>query len=123
LELAARKAKEKTSERPGNVGGITMPKRTRDYHSWQIKQLANPQTAAAHLNAALNDSKEMFLKALRNVAEAGTITKVAKKAGVRRESLYRTLSEYGNPRLDTLSSVLNVLGLQIAIEVRPTTRR
>jgi probable addiction module antidote protein len=100
-----------------------MPKRTRDYHSWQIKQLTDPQTSAAYLNAALNDSKEMFLKALRNVAEAGTITKVAKKACVRRESLYRTLSDHGNPRLDTLNSVLSVLGLRIAIEVRPTARQ
>jgi probable addiction module antidote protein len=63
-----------------------------------------------------------FLKALRNVAEAGRMTRVAKEAGVRRESLYRTLSGHGNPRLDTLNSVLNVLGLQIAIEVRPRAR-
>jgi probable addiction module antidote protein len=100
-----------------------VPKRTRDYHSWQIKQLTNPQTAASYLNAALNDSNEMFLKALRNVAEAGTIAKVAKKAGVRRESLYKTLSDRGNPRLDTLNSVLSVLGLRIAIETRPTARQ
>ena len=99
-----------------------MPKRTRDYHSWQIKQLTHPQTAASYLNAALNDSNEMFLKALRNVAEASTIAKVAKKAGVRRESLYRTLSDQGNPRLDTLNSILSVLGLRIAIEARPTAR-
>jgi probable addiction module antidote protein len=100
-----------------------MPKRTKDYHSWQIKQLTDPQTAASYLNAALNDSKEMFLKALRNVAEAGRMTRVAKKAGVRRESLYRTLSDHGNPRLDTLNSILSVLGLEIAIKVRPTARQ
>jgi probable addiction module antidote protein len=100
-----------------------MPKRTRDYHSWHIKQLTDPQTAASYLNAALDDSKEMFLKALRNVAEAGQMTRIAKKAGVRRESLYRTLSDRGNPRLDTLSSVLSVLGLRIAIQVRSTARQ
>jgi probable addiction module antidote protein len=99
-----------------------MPKRTRDYHSWQIKQLTDPQTAAGYLNAALNDSNEMFLKALRNVAEAGTIAKVAKKAGVRRESLYRTLSDRGNPRFDTLNSVLSVLGLRMGIQPRPAPR-
>jgi probable addiction module antidote protein len=57
-----------------------------------------------------------------DVAEAGRMARVAKKAGVRRESLYRTLSDRGNPRLDTLNSVLSALGLGIAIEVRPRAR-
>ena len=100
-----------------------MPKRTRDYHAWLIDELKDPVVAANYLNEALSDSRQMFLKALRNVAEAGTITKVARKAGVRRESLYRSLSDHGNPRLDTLNSVLSVLGLGIAIEVRPAAAK
>ena len=99
-----------------------MPKRTLDHHAWLIEELKDPVVAANYLNEALCDSQEMFLKALRNVAEAGRMAKVAKKAGVRRESLYRTLSDHGNPRLDTLNSVLSVLGLGIAIEVRPRAR-
>jgi transcriptional regulator with XRE-family HTH domain len=58
----------------------------------------------------------MFLEALRNVAEAKRMSNVAKKAGVSRESLYRTLSGKGNPRFDTLTSVLSVLGLQLKLE-------
>jgi probable addiction module antidote protein len=105
------------------IGMAGMPKRTRDYHAWLVEELKNREVAANYLNEALRNSRQTFLKALRNVAEAGTITKVAKKAGVRRESLYRTLSDRGNPRLDTLNSVLGVLGLQIAIEVRPTAHQ
>ena len=93
-----------------------MPKKTRDYHSWLLGKLANPKTAADYLNGAMNESSEMFLKALRNVAQARQMAKVAKKAGVRRESLYETLSEEGNPRLDTLKAVLHVVGLRISIE-------
>jgi probable addiction module antidote protein len=100
-----------------------MPKRTRDHHAWLIEELKDPVVAANYLNEALCDSRQMFLKALRNVAEARRIARIAKEAGVRRESLYRTLSKRGNPRLDTLNSVLSVLGLQIAIEVRPTARQ
>jgi len=99
-----------------------MPKRTMDYHAWLIEELKDPVVAANYLNEALGDSRPMFLKALRNVAEARRIARIAKGAGVRRESLYRTLSKRGNPRLDTLTSVLSVLGLGIAIEVRPTAR-
>lgn len=94
-----------------------MPKRTKDYHSWLLVRLTNPRTAANYLNAAMNDSTEMFLTALRNVAEARTMAKVAQEAGVNRESLYRALSEEGNPRLSTLSSVLSVLGLKIFVGV------
>jgi probable addiction module antidote protein len=93
-----------------------MPKRTRDYHPWLLGKLVNPQTAADYLNEAMNDSPEMFLKALRNIAQARQMATVARQAGVQRESLYRTLSKRGNPRLDTLNAVLRVLGLRMAIQ-------
>jgi len=93
-----------------------MPKRSSDYHSWLLTQLADSQEAAHYLNAAIEDSPAMFLKALRNVAEARGMSKVAEEAGRARESLYKTLSEAGNPRFDTLFSVLGVLGLRMAVE-------
>ena len=93
-----------------------MPKKTKDYHAWLVGKLEDPETAAAYLNEAMSDSPEMFLKALRNVAQTRQMSTVAKKAGVRRESLYRTLSKKGNPRLETLSSVLRVVGLRISIQ-------
>lgn len=94
-----------------------MPKRTRDNRAWLLDELKNPIVARNYLNAALADSEEMFLIALRNVAEAHGIAKVAVESGRAREGLYRTLSKAGNPRLDTLSSVLNVLGLRMAVEM------
>jgi probable addiction module antidote protein len=95
-----------------------MPKRTSDYNSWRLKKLADPRLAAGYLNAAIADSKEMFLKALRNVAQAQQVASVAQKAGVKRESLYRALSGKGNPTLDTLQSVLDAMGLKIAITAK-----
>jgi probable addiction module antidote protein len=80
-----------------------------------MERLANPEVAMHYVNAALEDSPEAFLKALRNVAQARQMTKVAKEAGVQRETLYRSLSESGNPTFDTLHSVLRVLGFRIQI--------
>jgi len=94
-----------------------MPKRTSNYNSWQLEKLTNPETAAAYLSAAISDSPEMFRKALRNVAQSRQMAKVAREAGVTRESLYRATSEIGNPTLETLDSVLQVLGLEIEIVV------
>jgi probable addiction module antidote protein len=88
-----------------------MPKRTRDYHEFLLEQLTDPVFAADYLNEARQDSQKMFLKALRNVAESRRMAVVAVEAGVNRESLYKSLSEDGNPRLATYDSILSALGL------------
>lgn len=79
----------------------------------------NPDFAVEYLRAALEDEDEprVFLLALRRIAEAkGGIAKVAKAAGVERESLYRTLSAHGNPRLSTLVAVAKAVGLKLTVE-------
>ena len=48
---------------------------------------------------------------------------VAEDAGLNRESLYRALSEEGNPRLDTYDSVLDALGLDYAFKPKERSRR
>jgi probable addiction module antidote protein len=69
--------------------------------------------AAHYLNAAMDDSQESYLKALRNVAQARQMAKVARDTGVQRESLYRILSEQGNPTLETLRGIYDALGLKL----------
>ena len=89
-----------------------MPKRSRAYHEFLLEQLAHPIFAAEYLNEARQDSQKMFLKALRNVAESRRMAVLAAQTGLNRESLYKSLSEDGNPRLDTYDSVLSALGLE-----------
>ena len=50
------------------------------------QQLADPEEAAAYLNASLEDgSQDVFLLALRDVAEARGVSEVARKARLNRE--------------------------------------
>ena len=81
----------------------------------------DPEFAAAYLKAALEDSDEpkVLLVALRHLAHAHGIARVAKAAGIERESLYRALSEKGNPRLSTLVAVTKVIGLRLTVEAAP----
>ena len=75
--------------------------------------------AAEYLKAALDEADEpgVLLLALRHVAEArGGVAKVAKSAGIERESLYRALSPRGNPRLSTLVAVTKAMGLKLTVE-------
>jgi len=55
----------------------------------------------------------MALDALRDIAEARQIARVAEEAGVAREALYRMLGENGNPTYHSLLSILSALGLRI----------
>ena len=78
---------------------------------------ADSRLAAEYLNAAAEDKdRRIYLAALRTVAEARGMAKVAKAAGVPRESLYRALSSSGNPRLSTLHAILKAAGLKLAVE-------
>src|SRR5204863_5917430 len=78
----------------------------------------DPEFAAEYLRAALEDEDEprVLLIALRQLARARGIAKVAKAAGVERESLYRALSARGNPRLSTLVAVTKAIGLRLTVE-------
>ena len=78
-----------------------------------------PKFAAEYLKAAMEDTDEpeVLLIALRQIAEArGGLAKVAKLAGIERESLYRALSTRGNPRLSTLVGVMKAVGLKLTVE-------
>ena len=61
---------------------------------------------------------------LRALAEAyGGLGAVAAKAGISRESLYRSLSPKGNPTLKTLVAVLNTMGLRLSVVPQPRARK
>jgi len=87
-----------------------------DYQQDLLARLKDPDYAAAYLNAAIEEERDVFLLAMRNVAEAQGMAALAKKAHVNRESMYRTLSPKGNPQLSTLEAVLAAFGLQLAVQ-------
>lgn len=94
-----------------------MPKRARSYKTGQLKRLKDPSYAAEYVNAAIEaGDNAAFLLALRNVAEARSVTAVARNAGVSRENVYRMLSEIGNPCYTSLQGILGALGLRINIQ-------
>ncbi|MGP8243814.1 MAG: DNA-binding protein [Bryobacteraceae bacterium] len=56
----------------------------------------------------------MALVALRDVAEAHQMARVAGEAGVAREALYRMLRDTGNPTYSNLVKILGAVGLKIS---------
>lgn len=79
--------------------------------------LRDESDIAAYLESVLEDGDMRAVPvALRSVAEAmGGMTALAACTGLSRETLYRTLSDKGNPRLDTLTAILAAFGLRLAV--------
>src|SRR5690349_7115873 len=98
-----------------------MKRKTSTSHdeSMILRLRRNPKFAAEYLKAALEEDEDeprVLLIALRHLAQAQGIAKVAKAAGIERESLYRALSAQGNPRLSTLVAVTKAIGLRLTVE-------
>ena len=78
--------------------------------------LDSEETIAEYLTAALeNPDPDAFLIAVRDVAKARGITKVAADAGLGRESLYKTLKPGAQPRFDTVRRLLEALGVRLDV--------
>ncbi|WP_084698435.1 addiction module antidote protein [Muricoccus aerilatus] len=91
-----------------------MTTKTRPWDPAEV--LDTPEMQAEYLSLVLADGDPSEVaRALGIVARARGMTGVARTAGVSRESLYRALSENGNPELSTLMRVMSGMGLRLAV--------
>jgi probable addiction module antidote protein len=78
--------------------------------------LDNEESIAEYLTAALeNPDPNAFLIAVRDVAKARGIAKVAADAGLGRESLYKALKPGAQPRFDTVRRLLAALDVRLDV--------
>ena len=83
------------------------------------EHLRSPEEMAAYLEACLEeaDGDAAFIaKALGDIARAKGMAKVARDAGLSRESLYKALSGDRSPDFDTILKVIRALGLKLHAE-------
>ena len=88
-----------------------------------IESLKDQEEAVAYFNTVLQEcgtgdqeAQKLLLIAIKVVAEAqGGIAQLAEKTGLGRESLYKTLSQKGNPKLSTLTTLFKALGFDLMI--------
>jgi probable addiction module antidote protein len=84
------------------------------------EQLRTPEEMAAYLDAWLAEAPDDaagISRALGDIARAKGMAKVARQTGLSRESLYRALSETGNPSFATVLKVAKALGVRLHAEV------
>jgi probable addiction module antidote protein len=83
------------------------------------EQLRTPDEMAAYLDAWLEaapDDAAGIARALGDIARAKGMSQVARDAGLSRESLYKALSENGNPSFATVLKVARALGVRLHAE-------
>ena len=86
------------------------------YQNYLIESLKDPEEAAAYIEAALElEDPAALLVALRQVAKAHGMADVARRADVGEKTLFRALSENGNPTVTTLNKVLHAVGLRLSV--------
>ena len=81
-----------------------------------IDYLKTEKDIAAYLSAVLEDGDPaLFVAAIGDIARAKGMTEIAKKSGVTRESLYRALKVEARPRFETVTRVVQALGMKLCI--------
>jgi probable addiction module antidote protein len=82
--------------------------------------LTDEETIAAYLNAAAEDGDtELLLIALKDVANARSMTQLAKDSGLARASLYKALTPGSKPQFETVMKVAGALGLKLEFHPAP----
>ncbi|MGH9898402.1 MAG: addiction module antidote protein [Pyrinomonadaceae bacterium] len=97
-----------------------MAKTKASYKEDRRERLKDPEEAVGYLKACLEetDMPELFLVALRDVADARGMSQLAKDTHLDRVNLYRILSKQGNPELGSLYAILEALGLKLSVELK-----
>jgi probable addiction module antidote protein len=107
--------KKRVSKRPSRKVPAAQ-RRTKTVPYDVAEQLRTPEEMAAYLDAWLVEAPEDaagIARALGDIARAKGMSQVARDAGLSRESLYKALSEDGNPSLATVLKVAKALGLRL----------
>jgi len=83
--------------------------------NWDVSEhLETKQEMADYLEAALEDGdSSLIAAALGDIARSKGMSSIAEATGLGRESLYKSLSEGGNPELATVLKVVDALGLKL----------
>jgi probable addiction module antidote protein len=85
---------------------------------WDMAEHINTkEDVTAYLEAALEENDTALLLAvIGDIARSKGMAQIANDLNLARESLYRSLSQDGNPSFSTITKVLDNLGYQLSIK-------
>ncbi|MDO5561859.1 MAG: putative addiction module antidote protein [bacterium] len=82
--------------------------------------LESPKDISAYLNEVLLDGDYTLIAgALGDIARSKGMSAISKKTGLNRANLYQSLNKQGDPKISTVSKLINSFGLSLAVVPRP----
>lgn len=92
---------------------------TKDYKDSLLEDLKDLEYAAGYLTACYEEGSDVFLLGIRDVAEAhGGLRTLSNETELNCENLYDMLSQEGNPRLSSISTILDKLGFEVNFKAK-----
>lgn len=86
------------------------------------RDLKDPGYASAYINEAFHDGDEVVLKtALADVIRARGVASVARRAGINRVTIYKTLKPETETSFTTMQALLRACNIKLSVQ--PDTRR
>lgn len=84
---------------------------------WDASEyLETDEDVAMYLEAALEENDPKLISAvLGDIARAKGMAQIAEQIGMGRTSLYKALSEEGNPEFATILKVIHALGIRLQV--------
>ncbi|MEM1145837.1 MAG: addiction module antidote protein [Pseudomonadota bacterium] len=80
------------------------------------RYLGDDEACGVYLTEMLKENDMgLFLSALGEVAKARGMTEIAKRAGMNRESLYKSFGKGKKPEFETVLKVSRALGLELQL--------
>lgn len=89
------------------------------------EDLKDPAYASAYINEAIQDGDEVVLKtALADVIRARGVSAVARRAGINRVTVYKTLKPETETSFTTMQALLRACNVQLNVQpVKPQRAR
>lgn len=95
-----------------------MPLETKPFD--MANHLKTEAELADFLSAAFEEDDPAYIAhALGVVARAHGMSQLSKETGLTRETLYKSLSDEGNPTLSTLTKVMKAMGMRVTVQAAP----
>jgi len=81
------------------------------------KEVETKEDVALYLSLFLEENGvDGLTQALQYLAKSKGMSETAKTSGLNRQSLYRTLSNEGKPKFETIDKIIHALGFKLTIQ-------
>jgi probable addiction module antidote protein len=91
------------------------------FNNYLIERLRDPLIACNYITEAIDENDSEYLKvALGDVVKAYGVGEISEKSGLNRQTIYKMLSEDGDPTHKNLVAILNAIGLELTVKPKKT---